>query len=224
MPPLRGPSLGFDGGLRGYGSGVRVVDISVPVRPGAPVYPGDPEVVVELVAARSRGDEANVSRLELGTHTGTHVDAPAHFVDGAAGAGELDLARLVGRADVVDATAYAGSSLPRDLALPDGAVRLLFKTRNADLWERDAYVDEHVRLSEELALRLLEQHVVLVGIDYLSIGSTRVHELLLSMGVVVVEGLDLREVEPGSYLLACLPLRIPGADGAPARAVLIREY
>ena len=186
-------------------------------------YPGDPELHLERVLAIARGDPANVSRLDFGVHSGTHVDAPNHFLDGEPGVDSVPLDVLVGPAQVVD-----GASLPREvsasalqsLAIPDAAERLLLKTRNSALWERDSFSEDFVSLDESGARWLVERGVRLIGIDYLSIGDEAAHKVLLRAGVVPLEGLDLRRVEPGSYRLICLPLRIEGSDGGPARVLL----
>jgi arylformamidase len=205
---------------------VQVVDISVPVREGMVVYEGDPDVRLERVAAIADGAAANLSRLDFGVHSGTHVDAPVHFIDGAPGADALSLDALVGPAHVVDAT-HMHSDLDADtlgaLGLPDGAERLLFKTPNSRLWTRDEFVRDFISLTGDGAAALVARGVRLVGIDYLSIGDADVHRTLLRAGVAVLESVDLREIEPGAYWLACLPLKLVGADGAPARAVLIRD-
>jgi arylformamidase len=196
-----------------------VIDISVPIRPGMVTYPGDPVVRLERVSTIAGGDVANISRVDLGVHTGTHVDAPLHFIDGAPAVEELALDVLVGPAVVVDATHVQGD-LDETLELP-AAARILFKTRNSDHWARDEFVDDFARVGIGLAHRLADLRVQLVGVDYLSVGDEAVHRLLLGLGVVVVEGLDLRGVAPGPYQLACLPLKLIGSDGAPARAVLL---
>jgi arylformamidase len=205
---------------------VKIIDISVPVHPGMVVYEGDPDVHLERVISIADGAAANISRLELGVHTGTHVDAPVHFIEGAAGVDSLLLETLVGTAHVVDATEVEDvldDAALRSLALPDHAERLLFKTRNSQLWELDEFFNDFVRLSGPGAQYVIERGVRLVGIDYLSVGDEEAHVALLGAGVVPLEGLDLRGVEPGEYRLVCLPLRLVGADGAPARAVLVRD-
>jgi arylformamidase len=182
------------------------------------VYPGDPEFSIERVMSLAGGDIANISQMELGVHTGTHVDAPLHFVDGAPGAEALDLDVLVGPAVVVEALG------PGDVgpdAVVDDAERILFKTRNSAAWAEDGFYEHYASISPEAAARLVEAGVRLVGIDYLSVGGVATHRTLLRAGVVAVEGLDLREVEPGPYALVCLPLKIDGCDGSPARAILI---
>ena len=205
---------------------MEIFDVSVPIRDGMLHYSGNPPVHVTRVSSIEQGDPANVSELDLGAHSGTHVDAPAHFLTGGAGAETLPLEVLIGPADVVDATsATVALDLVtlRDLELlPPGSERILFKTRNSQLWSRDEFTRDFVRLDGEAAAYLVERGAKLLGIDYLSIGDADAHRILLSAGVVCVEGLDLRGIEPGPYELICLPLKLVGSDGAPARAVLIR--
>jgi arylformamidase len=205
---------------------VEIIDISVPIRPGMIVYEGDPTVVLQRALSIADGATANVSRLDFGVHSGTHVDAPVHFIEGAAGAETLPLDVLVGPAYVVDATEVQGvldEDALRGLALSEHAERLIFKTTNSRLWEREEFTPEFVRLSADGARYLVGRGVRLVGIDYLSVGDEEAHVELLRAGVVPLESLDLRGVEPGEYRLVCLPLRLVGSDGAPARAVLIRD-
>jgi arylformamidase len=204
---------------------VRVVhDITVTIRPDMHVYPGNPGVSLERHESIADGAQANVSKLELGVHTGTHVDGALHFIDGAPGTEALPLELLVGRAVVVAATGVDGE-LDEDalasLDLPDEE-RLLFKTKNSALWEQPSFSHDSIRLNGSGARYLIERGVRLVGIDYLSIGDADAHRELLGAGVVAVEGLDLREVEPGAYELVCLPLKLESSDGAPARAILLR--
>ena len=209
-----------------------IYDISVPIAPGeTPVYEGDPGIEVESWAAISRGDAANVSVLNFGAHTGTHVDAPAHFIEGAPGVTSLPLDALVGEALVI--------AVPADVRAIEeghveelshgGAARVLFKTRNSAFWEnpRGQFREDFTYVSPGAARALVSRGVRLVGIDYLSVeefGSKEfeTHRVLLSGGVVILEGLDLRAVAPGRYELICLPLKIAAGsgDGAPARAVL----
>jgi arylformamidase len=205
---------------------VEIIDISVPIRPGMIVYEGDPEVHLERALSITEGAVANVSRLDFGVHSGTHIDAPVHFIEGAAGAEALPLDALVGDAHVVDATGVEGAldeSALEPLELPDGAERLIFKTSNSRLWDLDEFSHDFVRLTGDGARYLLRKGARLVGIDYLSIGDEEAHVELLRAGVVPLEGLDLRRVEPGPFRLVCLPLPLVGVDGAPARAVLIRD-
>jgi arylformamidase len=201
---------------------VRVIDVTVPVRPGMPVYPGDPEVRLERVESIADGAAANLSRLDFGVHSGTHVDAPVHFIEGAPGAEMLPLDALVGPAVVVDGAGVQALDASDVAHVEPGAQRVLFKTSNSQLWARDDLVEEYVDLTEDGARALVALGVRLVGIDYVSIGGEATHQVLLHAGVVVVESLDLREVEPGRYTLVCAPLKLVGSDGAPARVLLLR--
>lgn len=206
----------------------RIIDISVPVYSGMVYFPGDAGVEVEPYHEITKGDHANLSVLKLGSHSGTHVDAPRHFVDGMAGVDELPLEALVGPARVLDLTGAAGSVSAAGLesaGLGD-AVRVLLKTSNSGLWDSDEFSTQYVSLDDDAASLLVDRGVRLVGIDYLSIEkfrsrTTHVHQTLLRASVIILEGVDLRNVDAGDYQLACLPLKIRGGDGAPARAVLI---
>jgi arylformamidase len=193
-------------------------DVSVLLRTGMVVYPGDPTFSIDRAMSLAGGDIANVSQMELGVHTGTHVDAPLHFFDGAPAVEALDLDVLVGPAVVVE---VAGQGDIGPDAVVEGAERLLFKTRNSEADAQDVFYEDFASISPEAATRLVDAGVRLVGIDYLSVGSVETHETLLRAGVIAVEGLDLREIEPGAYTLVCLPLKIAGSDGAPARTILI---
>jgi arylformamidase len=206
-------------------------DISLPISESLVTWPGDPPLRITQPAHLERGDDYTVSRLEMGAHTGTHVDAPAHFVIGGRGVDELDLDALIGPACVVHV--LAADALTADvlagLPIPAGTERVLFRTRNSAQWLREAqtFVEDYVAIVEDGARWLVERGIRLVGVDYLSVGAfdrpAPTHEVLLHAGVVVVEGLDLNDIAPGSYDLICLPLRIVGGDGAPARAVLINR-
>jgi arylformamidase len=206
---------------------VRIFDVSVPVRPGMVMYDGNPGVEIERTQSIAAGAKANISRLDLGVHTGTHVDAPVHFLDGWAGTESLPLDVLVGPAHVVDATPVTGKVLGeeelRGLDLPERAERIVFKTRNSRLWASDEFTRDFIRLDGAGARLLIGRGIHLVGIDYLSIGDGDAHVALFEAGVVPLEGLDLRGIEPGEYKLVCLPLRLVGSDGAPSRAILIQE-
>jgi arylformamidase len=199
-----------------------IIDISVPVRPGMVTYPGDPTVTLERVVSIAGGGVVNLSRLDFGVHSGTHVDAPVHFIDGAPAAESLPLEVLIGPARVLDLTAAERL----DASAFDGVElqeRVLLKTRNSELWARETFADDFLALTEDGARRLIDGGVRLVGIDYLSIGDEAAHQALLGAGVVAIEGLDLRRVDPGDYELICAPLKLVGSDGAPARVVLVRR-
>jgi arylformamidase len=199
---------------------VEIIDVSVPIRAGMVIYPGDPDVRLQRVESIAGGDPANVSKLEFGVHSGTHVDAPLHFIDGGAGAQELPLEVLVGPCEVVTVEQLDAAALE---SIPEGVERVLFKTPNSELWAQDSFAETFVRLDGAAAEALVERGVKLVGVDYLSVGDHPAHLALLSAGVVPLEGLDLRGVEAGPYELYCLPLRLVGSDGAPARAILVRR-
>jgi len=206
---------------------MQIYDVTRPISPAMPVWPGHPPVVLERVASIAQGHRSNVSRLAGTVHIGTHVDAPVHFVAGGTDVTTLPLYVLIGPARVVelpDADVISAESLAHlDLK---GVQRLLFKTRNGQL-RQDEFDAGFVALTLDAAQWVMEQGVQLVGVDYLSVermgGDGSVHRALLGAGVVVVEGLDLRAVPPGDYELVCLPLKLVGCDGAPARVVLISK-
>ncbi len=210
---------------------MRIFDISVPISNTLHTYAGDPGVRISRVSDFERGDPMTVSHLDMGAHTGTHVDAPLHFLPGGAGADQLDLQVLIGPALVVDLSHVEQVVTAADLraaGIAHGTERLLLKTRNAALWNRPRFQEAFVALSPDGADYLLDVGIRLIGIDYLSVEpfattDYAVHRKLLGAGVIVVEGLDLSAALPGRYELVCLPLKIAGADGAPARAVLIER-
>ena len=207
----------------------RLLDVSVLLTSGIATYPGNPEFEISPVHRLSAGDSSNNSRLVMGTHTGTHVDAPRHFFDGRPGVDALPLDLLIGRTRVID-VAVRGGIAKKHL---EGAglredIRVLLRTPNSALWNsKQAFVPEYTHLTEDGATSLVEQGVKVVGVDYLSVEQFHkpghpAHHALLGNNVVIIEGLNLSEVEPGAYEMYCLPLRIEGADGAPARVVLKR--
>ena len=206
----------------------RIHDVSVPLANGAVVYPGNPEVRVTPQQRIARGDGANVSALALGTHTGTHVDAPWHFLDDAAPTDAMPLERCVGPALLVaiaDDVRVIDGALLRTLPLA-GHVRVLFRTRNSALLARREFVRDYTYLSPDAAEYLVSLGIELVGVDYYSIeqfhsGHHGAHKALLRAGVVIVEGLQLADAPAGVHEFVCLPLRLTGLDGAPARAILI---
>lgn len=207
-------------------SAPRYFDVSVPLETGMPAYPGNPDFELHAVKRIAEGGSSNVSRLVLGTHTGTHVDAPRHFFDDGAAVDALPLDVLVGPARVVSTT-HGGGITVEDLAAMAGAVRVLLKTPNSGLWNSRGFHRDYAYLTEAAARHLVERGTRLVGIDYLSIEEFKkagapAHRVLLSAGTTIVEGLNLAAVEPGEYEMFCLPLRVAGGDGAPARVVLRR--
>jgi arylformamidase len=208
---------------------MKIIDISVGIKSGLPVWPGDPPVQVLRVKSMLEGYSNNVSNLQMSAHTGTHVDAPVHFLKKGKGVDFLKLSVLMGPAylvylpkiDVITASDLAKANIP------SGTKRLLIKTRNSGYWrmKNKSFQKTFVGLVKDAALWIVEQGIHLVGIDYLSIApykqGTDTHVTLLKDGIVIVEGLNLSPVKPGIYEFICLPLKITGCDGAPARAVLI---
>ena len=204
---------------------VALHDVSIPIRPGMIVYRGNPGVEVERALTIDGGDGANVSRLTMGVHTGTHIDGSLHFYDDGDGVDALPLDAMLGPCLLVE-IADPGEAIDRATleaaAIPAGTERVILKTPNSRLWDRAEFTHDFVRLDGSGAEFVLERGIRLIGIDYLSIGDHDAHLALLGNGVVALEGLDLRGIEPGSYELICLPMRLPDTDGAPAR-VLLRD-
>jgi arylformamidase len=206
-------------------------DISLPISESLVVWPGDPAISITHTSHLDRGDDATVSRLDMGAHAGTHVDAPAHFVRGGIGVDTLDLDLLVGPAWVVHAPRVdaLSAAVLEGLAIPPGTERLLFRTRNSEWWGcgREGFQENYVGVTDDGARWLIDRGVRLVGVDYLSVAPydelVPPHRTLLGAGLIVVEGLDLRGIAPGQYQFVCLPLKVTGGDGAPARAILIEK-
>ena len=208
----------------------RIYDISMPIRNGGLVYPNNPPISITAVQSIAAGATANVSRIDLGSHTGTHVDAPKHFIDEGTGVDALALDVLMGPARLIafgDAVLAVGEAELRahDLA---GVRRLLIRTRNS-AWLASGSTEFHpdfTHVTPDGAEYLVSLGVQLVGVDYLSVEQFRsphhrTHRTLLENRVVIVEGLVLSEPAPGDYDLRCLPMLLDGLDGAPARAVLV---
>jgi arylformamidase len=208
---------------------MRIYDISLPISPELPVWPGDPSVVLERFARIEDGETANVSRIAMGVHTGTHVDAPYHFLADGSKVEHMQLKILIGRAYVVhlpEADVITAEVL-QAADIPPRTRRLLFKTRNSNHWSNNTagFQKDFVALSADGANYLVERGVRLVGVDYLSVApfdaAVPTHQILLRSEVIIVEGLNLSQVAQGRYTLYCLPLFLKGAEGAPARAILV---
>jgi arylformamidase len=203
-------------------------DISLPISDTLVRWPGDPDIEIKRVASLEDGDPVNVSMLSMGVHAGTHVDAPLHFLDNASPVDFMDLEALIGPARVVHLTqeGHIGAEQLNSVGLPPATERLLFRTRNSDRWTHPSapFDERFVAIAEDGARWLVDHGVRLVGVDYLSVApweaSEATHRILLSAGVVIVEGLDMTGVSAGAYDLICLPLKLMGAEGSPARAVL----
>ena len=208
---------------------MKLIDVSVPLDAQLPTYPHNTPFSLEPIKRIARGDSSNVSTLHMSAHTGTHVDAPRHFFDAGAGTEALPLELLVGRARVIQIDSRAGIAAenlePIDLS---DDIRVLIKTHNSRLWGSPDFHADYVGVTESGATHLVEHGIKVVGVDYLSVEPFKTpgapaHHVLLGAGTIVIEGLDLRDVEPGIYDMFCLPLRVVGSDGAPARVVLRRS-
>lgn len=210
---------------------MRIYDVTVPITNNLPVWPGDPSPSIQRISKMEDGGDANVSQLTMSAHLGTHVDAPFHFLGGDATTIEqLPLNLLIGRAYVLQLADEVDTITATELEsaeIPPRTRRLLFKTRNSRLWQNHAgsFAEDYVAISADGAQFLVDRGIKLVGIDYLSVApfatQAPTHKILLEAGIILIEGLDLSAVSQGRYSLYCLPLKITGADGAPARVILI---
>jgi arylformamidase len=208
----------------------QIFDISLTISPSLPVWPGDPPVRMTQTESMDSGAEYNLTRLELSAHTGTHIDAPHHFLNDGRTVETLPLDVLTGPCYVMqlpdDVDEIDAASLER-MALPSGITRILFGTRNSKLWAQgiNQFQEDFVAISADGAEWLVKHGIRLVGVDYLSVApfsdSIPTHQVLLRAGVIALEGLNLSQVPRGFYDLYCLPLKLAGADGAPARAILV---
>jgi len=209
---------------------MKYYDITLPISDSLVLWPGDPPIQITQPSNIERGDTATITRISMGAHTGTHVDAPLHFVSGGGSVDTLSLNTLIGDAVVIDATGHSelSATVLKNFKIPLGAKRILFKTENSGHWARgeSAFFTDYVAISNDGALWLIEHGCTLVGIDYLSIApfhdTISTHKTFLNAGVIVVEGLDLSSIESGNYHMICLPLKLEDGEGAPARVVLAR--
>jgi arylformamidase len=211
---------------------MQIFDVTVPISENVPIYEGDPPVRIRTVMSLANGDTANVSEIAFGVHTATHIDAPSHFIEGAPTVAEIAPENLIGSCCVVSLPPDVTEIGPENLPDLQQIERLIFKTRNSEFWNRpgDGFRRDFTYLTPSAARIIASSGVRLVGIDYLSIEKPGaeghpVHKALLEKGIVILEGLDLRGVEPGDYEIICLPLKYIGGrgDGSPARTLLIRR-
>lgn len=208
-----------------------IYDITLPISPDLVVWPGDPPIEVNQVMHMARGDICTVTRMAMGAHTGTHLDAPAHFILGGGTVESLDLRVLMGPTLVVDVGEADGvtADVLASLSIPPGTGRLLLKSKNSARWAagETSFYKPYVAIEADGAQWLVDHGVKLVGVDYLSVAPFHdvepTHKILLGAEVIAVEGLNLQGISPGLYQLICLPMKIAGSDGAPVRAVLIGE-
>lgn len=210
----------------------KIFDITLTITPGMPVWPGDPGLTLERASKIEDGANANVSHLDMGVHTGTHVDAPYHFFNHGKSIETLPLDVLIGTVQVVelpDSCDVINSEVIKTAGIQTRLERVLFKTRNSHIWEKNLteFQTNFVGINEDGAQYLVDSGIRFVGIDYLSIApykhSRPTHEILLKSNVVILEGANLSGVPAGDYELICLPIKLGGSDGAPARVVLIAE-
>ena len=207
-----------------------IYDISLPISPNLPVWEGDPAVELELILSMDEGADANVSRIAAGVHVGTHVDAPHHFLNDGRTVENLSLDVLTGAtfvlhlAEGVDAIS---AEILDTAPLPLNISRLLLRTKNSQQWTQDSpkFIRDFVAITPDGAEWLVAHGIQLIGVDYLSVAPfdnpIPTHKILLSAGIIVIEGCDLSQVPQGEYVLYCLPLKLMGAEGAPARAILV---
>jgi arylformamidase len=207
----------------------KIYDVTVTISAETPIYKGDPGVEISAFKSISSGSSANVSQITMGCHTATHVDAPNHFIDGSKHVHELDPQKLVGPCRVVRVADDVQAIGPEHVGDIAGVERVLFKTKNSSFWATPelGFRQDYTYLVPETAKKLADAGVVLVGVDYLSIEKSGspghpVHVALLEKEIVILEGVNLTEVDPGDYEIMCLPLKYDGAggDGAPARTFL----
>ena len=208
---------------------MKLIDVTLPLDANLPTYPGNTPFILEAIKRIARGDNANLSTLHMSAHAGTHVDAPRHFFDDGAGVDALPLELMLGRTRVVEISASTeiGAAELAGVDLADD-VRILFKTRNSRLWNSSDFHEDYVGVTASGAEHLIARGIKVVGVDYLSVEQFKkpgapAHHVLLGGGAIVIEGLNLQEVEAGIYDMVCLPLRVVGADGAPARVLLRRS-
>jgi arylformamidase len=206
-----------------------IIDISLSLKPDFPVWPGHPEIRFKKIQEIGKGSKANVTQIELGAHSGTHLDAPLHFLADGFDVTGLDLETLIGPALLIDVSdvQVVNAALLETLSIPQDTERLLIKTSNSQLWSENNtdFNPDFVAVSNSGAKWIVERGIQLVGVDYLSVApygnSGPTHRTLLQAGVIPVEGLNFNGVKEGEYHLICLPIKLEGCEGAPARAVLI---
>jgi arylformamidase len=212
---------------------MKIHDISLTISPSTPVWPGDTNVWLERVKKIENGDSDNLSQLKMGVHTGTHIDAPYHFVQDGIKVDELSLDTLIGPCQVIevgDEVDLITADVIFKAKISSNIPRIIFKTRNSKHWLGENYEFDRnfVGISEEGATSLVKLGMKLVGLDYLSVApfnlSKPVHDIFLQAGLILLEGADLSKILAGIFTLVCLPVKLGATEGAPARAVLIEDW
>lgn len=209
-----------------------IYDITLGVSPELPVWPGGPAISLEQVESMDQGAHANVTRLAMSVHTGTHVDAPHHFLNDHRTVDQLSLDILTGRCYVLDLSTLDGQITAEALGkgnIPSNTERLLVKTKNSARWQagEKEFFTGFQAVTEDGAHWLVNKGIKLIGVDYLSVApykqSVPTHTVLFKAGIIALEGVNLSEVKQGEYMLYCLPLKLVGSDGAPARVILMER-
>jgi arylformamidase len=204
----------------------KYIDISVAVSPQLPTWPGSPKIKFQRNLELDRGDIANDTTIEFSVHTGTHIDAPLHFIAKGNSVDKLPLDVLIGSASVVDLldVEVITAQTLENLSLSPQVERLLIRTRNSQLWQKSDFEPDFVALSADAAQWIVDRGIRLIGVDYLSVqrfyDGPETHLILLGAETIVIEGLNLAHVSPGEYELICLPIKLAGVEGAPARVIL----
>jgi arylformamidase len=206
-----------------------LIDISLPIKNDLPVWPGDPKIDISSISSMDNGDSCNVSYMKMGVHAGTHIDAPHHFMNNHKTIENLNLDLLVGTvyvAEIPGDSEVISDKVLEESSIPEGITRLIIKTKNSNYWKLDnsQFKKEFVAIDKKGAEWIVDKGIRLIGVDYLSVApysaGTPTHKVLLGAEVIIVEGLNLLMVEVGYYELICLPIKILGSDGSPARAIL----
>ena len=208
---------------------MKVYDCSISLVKGMVSWPGDPQFETRDFKLIDKGDSSNILEMKMSSHAGTHIDAPAHFFKDALTVDKIPFDILIGKTQVIDF--YENDEISKsDLEKYDlkGKERVLLKTKNSSLYKKDGFQKDYVYLTDDAAGYLVKLGVKLIGIDYLSIQKykdkeSKVHKILLSNNIVIVEALDLSKVPEGEYTLFCLPMKLIDTDGAPTRVILLRK-
>ena len=209
---------------------MELFDISLTISEELATWPGDPKIKLTQISKIAEGETSNVTHLSATVHSGTHIDAPDHFLNNGKTVDEIPLDLLVGLAYVAEIPTkeHITKEEIKKAGLPKGLKRILFKTHNSSLWEYGGseFQEDFIGLAPDGAKYLVDSGIEVVGVDYLSVAPFHdpepTHKILLENDILVIEGLDLSKIDPGEYTLLCLPLKIKDSDGSPARVLLMR--
>jgi len=206
---------------------MEIIDISLSIQKDMILYPGDSEFqLTKVLDMTNTGDEVNLSKIEMSVHTGTHVESPLHFIEDGKTINDLSLSNFYGHCKVIDLTGLNYNNKITKIQLKDkgidSGIIVLIKTKNSLLYQ-DKFREDYISLAKDGVKHLVEIGIKAIGIDYLSIGDSEIHQMLLSEGIVVYEGLNLAHVVPGNYIFVGFPLKIVDSEASPTRAVLLKE-